>query len=273
MNMRKIVLDSMEEGKMHKSKIMVLGTFHFNQEGVEYLDIQSEQRQKEVLDIVSRISLFKPNKIAIECLPENEALFNEKYHKYLQDGIIDPQNLNGIKKSDTAEACNLRDVDERVMLAFRIGEKFNIEKLYAIDYMNQWLQEDALRYAEENQPSTAEVIKKKESEFIQYELDNIPYKSLNEVFYFLNSPEDISRQHSDTFLIYNQVGNVNDYYGTKFVSSWYDRNLRIFSNIQRMANNDDRILVIIGAGHCATINRFIEEYPSMEFVSPLPYLK
>jgi hypothetical protein len=257
---------------MGRAQIMVLGTFHFHKEGVDYISIQSDQRQQEVLDVVNRISVFKPTKIAVECLPENETIFNEKYEKYLQDGIIDPQNINGIGYADTAEACNFRDVDERVMLGFQIGAKCGIKRLYAIDYMNEWLQEDALQYAQQHQQSIADKIERKGNEFLFSMLDVID-KPLNEILYFLNSPENISRQHGDTFLIYNQIGSSDDYIGTRFISSWYDRNLKIFSNIQRISNEDDRLLVIIGSGHCAVINRFIDEYSPMDFISPQIYLK
>ena len=98
-------------------------------------------------------------------------------------------------------------------------------------------------------------------------------KPLKDIFYFLNSSQFTAKQHSDAFLVYNQVGTELDYYGTKFISSWYDRNLRIFSNLQRISGPEDRILLIIGAGHCALINRFIEEYYAMDFISPLTYLK
>jgi len=54
-----------------KPKVMIVGTFHFNNPGLDYTkaerdSILSEKRQKEVRELIDRLKAFKPTKIAIE---------------------------------------------------------------------------------------------------------------------------------------------------------------------------------------------------------------
>ena len=46
------------------------------------------------------------------------------------------------------------------------------------------------------------------------------------------------------------MGAEGAYPGPDHVTAWYNRNLRIFANLQRLAAApDERILLVIGAGH------------------------
>ena len=48
-------------------------------------------------------------------------------------------------------------------------------------------------------------------------------------------------------------------------SIWYNRNLRIFRNIQQLANKGhQRILALFGAGHVQILNRLAESSPEFE---------
>jgi predicted proteasome-type protease len=68
------------------------------------------------------------------------------------------------------------------------------------------------------------------------------------------------------------VGEDTTYVGADVVAQYYKRNLRIFANIEDVAEPGDRILVIFGAGHLPYLRPLIEASPQMEFVDPLDYL-
>jgi len=47
---------------------------------------------------------------------------------------------------------------------------------------------------------------------------------------------------------------------------WYNRNLRIFRNIQRITEStEDRIIIIIGNGHAAILRQLLESSPEYDF--------
>ena len=48
---------------------------------------------------------------------------------------------------------------------------------------------------------------------------------------------------------------------------WYNRNLRIFRNLQKITESEnDRILVIFGNGHASIFRQLIEASPEYDFV-------
>ena len=63
-------------------------------------------------------------------------------------------------------------------------------------------------------------------------------------------------------------GKDNEYVGEKFTSVWYDRNLKIFTNILRQIDikKDKTIVILFGAGHTAVLRQFFENHPLFEIV-------
>jgi hypothetical protein len=57
-------------------------------------------------------------------------------------------------------------------------------------------------------------------------------------------------------------------------SDWYDRNLHIYANISRLvAKQDERVLVLIGAGHAPILRTLIRTAGEWDVVDPVPFLK
>jgi len=67
----------------------------------------------------------------------------------------------------------------------------------------------------------------------------------------------------------------NEFFGPDFVTGWwFNRNLRIFRNIQKInAKPADRILVIFGAGHMTLLNSFFDASPEYKLLKVNDYLK
>ncbi|WP_291578765.1 hypothetical protein [Clostridium sp. UBA6640] len=67
---------------MNNENIMILGTFHFmTDEGRNIIKVQDKNRQMELLELIKKISKFKPNKLCVELRPSEE----EKYNKILMN--------------------------------------------------------------------------------------------------------------------------------------------------------------------------------------------
>jgi pheromone shutdown protein TraB len=63
------------------------------------------------------------------------------------------------------------------------------------------------------------------------------------------------------------------YAGVNLLSKWYERNIHIFANLQRIAESGDRILVIIGSGHAPILRELITYRPEMLLLDVLEYLQ
>jgi hypothetical protein len=71
-----------------------------------------------------------------------------------------------------------------------------------------------------------------------------------------------------------QVGRDTNYVGARMASDWYDRNLHIYANISRLvAKQDERVLVLIDAGHAPILRTLIRTAGEWDVVDPVPFLK
>ena len=241
------------------AKVMMLGTFHFN----HINDMRSEASQAQIMDVVDKLSVFMPNKIAVEERVRRQRKIDERFRLYSINGNTDtkaftiyPRHIHG----------------ETIMLGFQTALKCNINKVYAIDYMRLFFYEKPIKQAKRNNPAIANEIIGKQKDFREYWTQNVKNKPLKDALIFLNSKENISKLHNSDYLSLNQVGASTHYLGTRTLTSWHKRNLGIFANLQALCKDGDRVLVIYGAGHLSTLNAFIHEYDKMDFIDPLEYL-
>ncbi len=63
------------------------------------------------------------------------------------------------------------------------------------------------------------------------------------------------------------VGFPDHHVGADLVGEWYKRNLRIYANVWRAVDEgDERVVVLVGAGHVWTLRTFLRENPDFEVV-------
>ncbi len=100
--------------------------------------------------------------------------------------------------------------------------------------------------------------------------------NITDALYEGNKPENI-KERLATYLLhpFKYEEHPGDFTGVDFETGrWYNRNLRIFRNIQRIHySTEDRILLIIGNEHLNLLNHFFDVSREFELVSPLPYLE
>ncbi|PKP32707.1 MAG: hypothetical protein CVU00_11465, partial [Bacteroidetes bacterium HGW-Bacteroidetes-17] len=103
-----------------KSKIMILGTFHFNDGGNDAykpkfsMDINSEKKQQEVQELVQVLVKFNPTKVAIESMPDRQTFHDSLYSEFLNNRYKLGRN-------------------EIFQVSYRLAKLMNHSKLYSID--------------------------------------------------------------------------------------------------------------------------------------------
>lgn len=232
--------------KQEKAKVLVLGSFHMS----EYEGLNSEKRQREIEELVSKIEKFNPTKIAVEMVPEDSESYNEEFNKYKLGTYKLPMN-------------------EIYQVAFRLGLKLEHEQIYPTDWMGDadMSYREVENWAEENQP---ELLKEIYEELVAPELSDD--KSVIDYYKELNAPTIVNKVHK-IHLNIARIGDINNYVGMNWLSWWYKRNLIMFANLTRLIDSEeDRILFIVGVGHSSIVTNFIEESEFCEVVQPLSYL-
>jgi hypothetical protein len=241
-----------------KPKVMILGTFHFANPGLDYTkaerdSILSEKRQKEVRELLDKITAFKPTKIAIEAPLENTKINND-YQLFLQ-------NKFELK------------ADEIYQVAFRLAKELNHKQLYPIDFKKDMDFDAVLKSATANgQQKFLERFQQAMGFISKMQAEANKYSVLEQLR-TMNNTAAQERLHS-LYLLLAEAGKGSDYTGADVVAGWYERNLKIAMNVVRTAESpDDRILVLIGAGHVKLLREFLKESPSVEVIDAYNYLK
>lgn len=239
-----------------KPAAMVLGTFHMAG-SADLLDVTADnilgpKRQAEIRQCVERIKLFRPSKVAVEVVTERDEVINEEYRQYL--------------------AGNLALKDNEVhQLAFRVAAEMGHDRIYAVDWMkfrDQRAFGEVYEWAKANQPDIFTLLWGNSTERTY----KPKHKTVLDMLRSYNDPEN-ARQDHQFYMHVARIGTGHDYVGIDWLRWWYERNLIIYANITRLAQSaDDRILLIIGAGHVYLVSQFLRESGLFHVESAHTYL-
>lgn len=217
----------------------------------EHEGLDSEERQIEIQQLVSKLEKFKPTKIAVEMVPEDSEYYNEKYKQY---------------KLGTYQL----QMNEIFQVGFRLGLKLEHQQIYPTDWMgdSEMSYGEVENWAKENQPELLNEIYEGLSEFPVLSEG----KSVIDYYKELNTPVLVNKLHK-MYVNIARIGDVNNYVGMNWLSWWYKRNLIMFANLTRLIDSEEeRILFIVGGSHSSIVTKFIEESEVCEIVQPLDYL-
>jgi Family of unknown function (DUF5694) len=247
-----------------KSKVMIMGTFHFNDGGRdEYkpkysINIKSPERQAEVKKLVELLATFKPTKVAIENMPKWQ-----KFHDSLYAEFINNRYQPG--------------ANEIYQICYRLAAAMKHKKVFTIDApargYEQELNIDSFALAHKQVYSNSLYSK---MFFALYAKDD-SLKSvwpLRTTLAYQNNPERLLLGLGHYLIGDFKVAADGYYPGADGATSWWNRNLRIFSNILQLAaeSKEERIFVLIGAGHLPILRFMAMACPEIEFVDAYDYL-
>jgi hypothetical protein len=240
-------------------EVLVLGTFHFTGGGSDMInsevdDFLSPQRQMEISEVLDRLEQFAPTKILVELTPDGEADFNARYQHYL---------------SGEHELT----VNERQQIGMALAARLGHDRLYAVDYPSG-MDFDGMFAAAQASEQTGLLasfeafttpIRTRVSE-----QDNPSHSVLERLV--LNNNEE-TRAFHHLYLITAQMGSDDDPKGAIEMTNWWGRNLQIYANVARIAEPEDRLLVIYGSGHKYLLDQFFDGAPNLVWVDALDYLQ
>lgn len=250
-------------------EVLTLGSFHFDFPNLDLIktgtddkiDVLDPKYQKEIDEIVRRIEKFKPTMIVIERETSEQVKYDSLYNQYL----IGKYRLR-------------RSEEEQI--GFRIAKLMKLKTLYCVDswgrdyeVLNKVLEaKDSLGY-------------KQFMTYFNKSADTLKHYFPKPIFKTKGIRAELIRQNENnkvkidlgTYLIgiFKYETKENDMFGPDFVTGWwFNRNLRIFRNIQKInAKPTARILVIYGAGHLNLLNLFFDSSPEYKLNKVNDYLK
>jgi hypothetical protein len=263
-------------------KIILLGTFHFNQSLDSSSKIHSnlftDKRQKEVDILVNKLVGQKPDKIFLEFTEKNQPFYDSIYNDYLKG--IEPQKLR-------------YKGNEIFQLGMKTAKKLGHKKVFGMNYQPQELSDST--YKPKNNVDKA-------IRDLYLELGNFndttrtntsfydlpyPYKlpkqdsllqkvTLTDYLLHLNSDRKLQWADYGEWNYYLSMGTGNDMSSTEYVSTfWYGANLRNFNNVMRQVDykKDNCYLIIYGTNHIPFLRYLFNSNPYFEVVDLNKILK
>lgn len=256
-----------------KPTVLLLGVFHFAGEQVDAdtrpqelrIDMRSKERQQQIEKIVQRLAKFAPTKIAFEGPPQFQRTYDSLYRAYLQGKL---------KASESFMSSEL------VQIGFALAKKMHLTTLYPVDaqaFRFQLGKADSLTTFEKykSQPDTALGYWNRVYDNYTAYNDTLAYRSTTiQYLHYLNSPK-VQANAIGRWLVSTKRGSDTEPVGADgFITRYFNRNVRIYSNIQRLVSSKkDRILVIYGATHMHMLRGIFEASPEFRLDDTLKYLK
>lgn len=260
MGQSKMVLDSLLRDNEEVPQVLIVGTFHFGYPNLDAhktddankIDINSPQRQKEVDELVDYIARFKPSKILVEA-GKNTGYLVHQYNLY--------------KKGEVK--LRKKEIDQ---IGFRLMDQFKLDTLYGIDASSL-----ARELRKQSNPLNDRIYKEVPDSLFEstfedqywkwYEIQdkNSVEMPLLDCFKEMNSEHHINRMHGH-YLLSDKTTNYNATDGLAI--NWYNRNLRIFKNMQMVeTDHSDRLLILIGQGHVPILKHLFVSSPEYDFIN------
>lgn len=239
------------------SRILILGTYHFANPGLDVVqtevpDVLGPEKQDEIARIVEALSEFRPTRVAVEQRP------------------ADAPRLDSLYRAFRAGEHTLTR-NETQQLGFRLADRFDLDRVHPFDHSGDFPFGAVMEYAERHDP---DFVTRAMSE-IQRITDETNKRhrelTIGEILRLMNDPDELAEGHG-WYMEFARVGAGDTYIGADLLSKWYERNIRMFANLQALARPADRVLVIVGAGHAPILRELVTADPRMMLVDPLGHL-
>ena len=267
-------IDALFDQTSPKPQVLLVGTFHFAGEQVDAnttpthlrVNMLSPTRQRQVADLVRELARFKPTKIVIESAPGSKLYIDSVYRAFCNG------QFQGNKRVEAD--------GELLQIGFKLAKRLGHTELFPVDaqpFRFQFSPADSLieftKYEQQSDPSFAYWDK-------QYDgysalQDSLKYYStLNDYLRFLNADKTQARSIGRWLVTTKRGSNREPIGADKFISRYYNRNLRIYSNVQRIVtSSSDRVLILYGNTHLYILKHLFEASPEFTVLSVLDYLK
>ncbi len=245
---------------LKKIPILNLGTFHMGKTSdankTEF-DENDKKNQLAVNEIAAKLSVFRPTVIIVETPPEFDKKLQSDYNEYVSNPKMKFKNPSEIE-----------------LLAYELGRISGTKQIYGIDHKMNY-----------NYSIGTEMVNSIDSlwhnKYYKNPLKYYPQVNVDENK--LNLLEKLKLTNQNTYLDFlievnaemlSHVGSEKGFEGADEAAKYYQRNIRMYSNLNRInLRENDRVFILMGASHTAYFRDFISRSPKYTMVNTFDYLK
>lgn len=242
------------------TKVLNFATFHMGYTSDAHtmdFDENNEKNKDSIHQIAKMLSAFKPTVIIVETVPEYNETLQKNYATYLE-----------------APETNFEEPNEVELLAFELGRLAGVKRIYGVDHKMEY------NYAIGSEiTNTIDSLTYKE--FMSNPFESVPGQnifeegiSLYEKLARINHPKILDLLITANADMLTYVGTENGFEGADEAAKYYQRNLRIYSNLNRLKlDTTERVFIISGGSHTAFLREFMRRDAKYDMVDTFEYLK
>ena len=230
-------------------EVLVLGTYHMANPGHDIFnmkadDVLASKRQAEMAELIEVLKKFHPTKIAVESDAGTEKI-PKRYADYLAG-----------KYELTAN-----EIDQ---IGLRLAKELGHKTVYPVDADGDFPYQRLVNYAKgSGRSKELDAVNGMFAANVKEQGDYLASHSILETLLLINSEE---RAIQEVGLYYRMaaIGEPQDWAGADLVRDWFGRNIRIYSNVLKLADSpNERVLVIFGAGHLGWLQQDFASNPEL----------
>ncbi len=243
-----------------KIQILNFGTFHFgytSDENSTEFDEHDADNKRQAHAIAKKLSKFNPTVILVESVPGYNEKLQTEYNSYLANPDM-----------------NFEHPTETELLAYEIGRLSKVKRIYGIDHKMSY------NYKIGSQIKN-HIDSTWHDQYYQNPINYYPDFITDESK--LTLEENLIQTNTDQYLDFliavnadmlSHVGSETGFEGADEAAKYYQRNLRMYANLNRInLDVNDRVFILMGASHTAFFRDFLSRSPKYEMVNTFDYLK
>jgi hypothetical protein len=232
-----------------RAEMLVLGVYHMANPGHDIFNMQADdvlapKRQAEIAQVIAALKELHPTKIAVE-RDAGDNRISKDYADYLAGKHVLTRN-------------------EIEQIGFRLAKELGHKSVYPVDADGEFPYQRIVNYAKASGRSNElDAIMAEFGGMTKAQGAYLASQTVLETLLYMNSDTRVAQ---DLGLYYRlaHFGEPGDWAGADLVSDWFRRNMRIYSNVVRLADSpNERILVIFGAGHLGWLQRAFASDPNL----------
>jgi len=236
-----------QQAPPQKPEVLVLGVYHMANPGHDIFNTQADdvlapKRQAEMAEVIDVLKKFNPTKIAVEA--ESDVI-PKRYADYLAG------------KHDLTR-------NEIEQIGFRLAKELGHKSIYPVDADGEFPFKRVVGYAKASGRSKdLDAILAEIGDMVKEENSYLASHTILDTLLYVNADGRVAH---DVGFYYREAhfGEPWDWAGADLVSDWFRRNMRIFTNVVRLADSpNERLLVIFGSGHLGWLQHDFASDPTL----------
>ncbi len=243
-----------------KVQVLNFGTFHMgftsDAKKTEF-DEHDKKNQQQVHAVAKKLSEFKPTVILVE----REPRYNEEIQREYSNYVSNPDTV-------------FENPSEIELLAYELGRLSETKRIYGIDHKMEYNYRIGHQIDNAIDPEWYNKYYKDPMKFYPRIDVNMDSLSLTEKLNLMNRDRFLDFVKAVNADMLSHAGTQKGFEGADEAAKYYQRNLRMYSNMNRLElDNDDRVFILMGASHTAFFKDFMSGDPKYNMVDTFNYLE